>query len=67
MKERQSNQVNYTEPDEDGDESESESESNDDSSDESDKDEENVIPKAKLAGRTLVAKKRSGGLRSLFK
>jgi len=49
-------------------ESESESESSEDSSsDEEEKEEGNGIPKAKLAGRAPVAKKKSGGLRAMFK
>jgi hypothetical protein len=48
------------------DESESEGESSDDDSDESEED-VGGIPKAKLAGRTKVMKRNSGGLKALFR
>ena len=47
-------------------ESEGEGESSDDDSDESEED-VGGIPKAKLAGRTKVVKRKSGGLKALFR
>lgn len=53
---------------ESGSESESDSDSSDDDSDASEKEDTGGIPKDKLAGRAPVTKKRkSGGLRSMFK
>jgi len=49
-------------------ESESESESGDEDSDEESDEDVGGIPKSKLAGRApVVKKKKSGGLRALFK
>jgi len=48
-------------------ESGSDSDSSEDSSSDEEKEEGNGIPKAKLAGRAPVAKKKSGGLRAMFK
>jgi len=49
------------------DESGSDSDSSQDTSSDDEKEVGNGIPKAKLAGRAPVAKKKSGGLRALFK